>query len=162
MTRSMPRLYVRRRLCSAFWWEKLPSHQIFRSLSAAKYSGVFRFFACSCRASSCSIRSTMRLFLELPTHCCRQGQLLHYLIESYIVHHTGKIRTSSPSGTGSDFSFLSKISHTEPVPPVLPVAEPGASYVRKNNPLWAILLLKRLPDCIRQPGSRAVILELSL
>ena len=104
----MPRLYVRRRLCSAFWWEKLPSHQIFRSLSVAKYSGVFRFFACSCRASSCSIRSTMRLFLELPTHCCRQGQLLHYLIESYIVHHTGKIRTSSPSGTGSDFSFLSK------------------------------------------------------
>ena len=67
VTRSMPRLYVRRKLCSAFWWEKLPSHQIFRSLSAAKYSSVFRFFACSCQASSCSIRSTMRLFLELPT-----------------------------------------------------------------------------------------------
>ena len=88
VTRSMPRLYVRLKLCSAFWWEKLPSHQIFRSLSAAKYSGVFRLFACSCRASSCSIRSTMRLFLELPTHCCRQAQLLHYLIEFYIAHHT--------------------------------------------------------------------------
>lgn len=67
-----------------------------------------------------------------------------------------------PTGNGFGFLVSIKILHTEPTPPVLPVAEPGASYVRKNNPLWAILLLKRLPDCIRQPGSRAVILELSL
>src|SRR5699024_6081496 len=76
VTRSMPRLYVDLKLCSDFWWEKLPSHQFFRSLSAAKYSGVFRFFICSCLASSCIRRSMRRLFLELPMHCCRHGQLL--------------------------------------------------------------------------------------
>ena len=67
-----------------------------------------------------------------------------------------------PIGNGFGFLVSIKILHAEPTPPVLPAAEPGASYVRKNNPLWAILLLKRLSDCIRQPGSGAVILELSL
>ena len=37
--------------------------------------------------------------------------------ESYIVHHTEKIRTYSQSGTGSDFLFSSKILHTEFMPP---------------------------------------------
>ena len=82
VTRSMSRLYVRLKLCSAFWWEKLLSHQIFRSLSTAKYSGAFRFFTCSCLAPLCSCRSTLRLFGEVPAHCCWQGQLLQSLLEA--------------------------------------------------------------------------------
>ena len=67
-----------------------------------------------------------------------------------------------PMGAGSDSFFHQRHYILSLCPPVLPCAEPGALYIRRNNPPWTILLLKRLPDRIRQHGSQAVILELSL
>lgn len=75
VTRSIPRLYVRIKTRSASLCEKLPSHLIFRNLSVAKYSDASRF-AGSCRVSSCSIRSTIRLFFGVPNALLPAGTVI--------------------------------------------------------------------------------------
>ena len=66
------------------------------------------------------------------------SRMLHHVIESYIVHHTEKIRTTSQSGTGSDFFFISKILHTEFMPPVLPCPLPLARNDSYAFPLYKL------------------------
>ena len=46
----------------------------------------------------------------------------------------------------SDFSFLSKILHTEFMPPVLPAAESGALYIRRNIPPSVTAILSSGPS----------------
>ena len=74
VTRSMPLLRVRVRLWFAFWCEKFPSHHIFRSRMAARYSGVPIFFRWIDLAFSCSVRSIIRGFFVCPLHCSLYGQ----------------------------------------------------------------------------------------
>ena len=52
--------------------------------------------------------------------------------ESLQVHHTEKIRTSSPPGTGSDFFFISKILHTEFMTPGFACRRTGG-FVRSTK-----------------------------
>lgn len=74
-----PRVRTRFKLWFAFWCEKLPSHQICRSLIAAWYSGVSFFSHCASYAD-CVCFCNINLCLDLPLkHLFLYGQLQHSL-----------------------------------------------------------------------------------
>lgn len=105
VTRSIPRLYVRRRLCSAFWWVKLPSHQIFRSLSAANSGsspapvGLLRaasappcgcFWSCLCTAGgrdNYCILSVQPGIVSCARSCCSRSNFSKRYIGTLISGH---------------------------------------------------------------------------